>query len=62
MPTSGEREFAGAVLLVVGLLFYVGGAGYISLWLLPLPESWSERIGKTLMAVGAVLVVSALLK
>lgn len=61
MPTSGQREFAGAVLLVVGLLFYVGGGGYISLWLLPLPEWWSERIGKALMAIGAVLVVSALL-
>lgn len=62
MPTSGQREFAGAVLLVVGLLFYAGGAGYISLWLASLPESWSERIGKTLMVVGGVLVVSALVK
>lgn len=59
MPTSGQREFAGAALFIVGLLFYVGGAGYISLWLLPLPESWSEWVGKAMMVVGAVLVVSA---
>ncbi len=60
MPTSGQREFGGALLLVLGLLFYVGGAGYISRWFLPLPESWSERIGKVMAAVGAVLAISAL--
>jgi hypothetical protein len=60
VPSSGEREFYGALLMVVGLLFWLNGAGYLSLWFLLLPESWSEAIGKVLMALGAVLVVSAL--
>jgi hypothetical protein len=46
--------------MVIGLLFWLNGAGYLSLWLLLLPESWSEAIGKALMGLGAVLVVSAL--
>lgn len=60
MPSSGQREFIGALLMVIGLLFWLNGAGYLSLWLLLLPESWSEAIGKALMGLGAVLVVSAL--
>jgi hypothetical protein len=60
MPSSGEREFLGALLMIIGLLFWLNGARYLSLWLLFLPESWSEAIGKVLMGLGAVLVVSAL--
>ncbi|MDQ1391874.1 MAG: hypothetical protein QOF30_851 [Acidimicrobiaceae bacterium] len=60
MPTNGQREFAGAILLIVGLLFYLGGAGYLSLWLISLPETWSKWIGKVLIVVGAALVISAL--
>ncbi len=60
VSSSGEREFFGALMMIVGLLFWLNGAGYLSLWLLLLPESWSEVIGKVLMGLGAILVVSAL--
>jgi hypothetical protein len=60
VPSSGEREFFGALMLVVGLLFWLNGAGYVSLWLTLLPESWSEAIGKVVMAIGAAFVVSAI--
>lgn len=61
VPSSGQREFIGALLMIVGLLLWLNGAGHLSLWLLLLPESGSEAIGKVMMGLGAVLVVSALL-
>jgi hypothetical protein len=60
VPSSGEREFIGAMLLVLGLLVWLGGAWRLSLWLLLLDETWSERIGKVMMSLGAALVVSTL--
>ena len=48
------------MLLIIGFLFWLGGAGYLSVWLIFLGEAWSERIGKVMMWCGAALVVSAL--
>ena len=62
MPSDGEREFIGALTMIVGLLFWLGGAGYVSWWLAFLDDAWSEWIGKILMAVGALIVVTALLE
>ena len=45
---------------IVGALFWANGAGYLSTWLVFLPEWLSEWIGKVLIGVGALLVVSAL--
>ena len=61
MPSRGEREFLGTMLLIIGFLFWLGGAGYLSVWLIFLGETWSERIGKVMMWSGAALVVSSLI-
>jgi hypothetical protein len=61
VPSSGMREFVGAMLLILGFLFWLGGAGHLSLWFSLLSGTGSERIGKVMMWTGAALVVSALL-
>jgi hypothetical protein len=59
MPGAIQREYVGAMFMVLGLLMYLGGGWMASVWLVLIPEEWVEPIGQGLAGLGALLAASA---